>query len=193
MKIVSVQGDIVKFRGDAIVNAANVAMLGGGGVDGAIQRAAGPQLKAWIRANVPIIEHDIRLRTGDATITDGFNLRAKYIIHTVGPMFHDSATVRDVAYGGEIMERASLKDIPPRDLLKKSIRSCLEVADANDIKTLAIPAISCGVFGGTVSLFAKVLAEVAAEKEWGVTKLWVVLFQDWEMEEFRQVWDFVKK
>jgi O-acetyl-ADP-ribose deacetylase (regulator of RNase III) len=187
------QGDISTFNGNAIVNAANVVLLGGGGVDGVIQRAAGPDLKAWIRANIPIIEHDIRCRTGDAVLSPGFYLKAKHIIHTVGPMFHDSPTARNVAYAGEIQEKATLAGIQPRDLLAKSIRSCLEMAEANGIKTLAMPAISCGVFGCTVPVFAKVLSEVVAEKTWGLDALYVVLYQDWEMAEFEQTWEFLTK
>jgi O-acetyl-ADP-ribose deacetylase (regulator of RNase III) len=188
MKVTYLPGDITQFAGDAVVNAANVVCLGGGGVDGAIQRAAGPELKAWIRENVPADKHGTRCHTGDAIITDGFGLKAKKIIHTVGPMFHDSPTVRNVAYAGEIAERESLKGIEPRDLLAKSIRSSLELAEANGIKTLAFPAISCGVFGCTVPVFAKVLHKVVNEKEWTLDGLWVVLYEHWEFLEFRQTW-----
>ena len=184
------RGDITRFKGDAVVNAANVVCLGGGGVDGAIQRAAGPELKAWIKDNVPADRHGTRCHTGDAIITDGFGLRAKKIIHTVGPMFHDSPTARNVCYPGEIAERESLKGIEPRDLLAKSIRSSLDLAEANAIKTLAFPAISCGVFGCTVPVFAKVLHEVMGEKEWPLN-VWVVLFEEWEFSEFKQTWDFM--
>lgn len=184
------RGDITRFKGDAVVNAANVVCLGGGGVDGAIQRAAGPELKEWIQKNVPADKHGTRCHTGDAIITDGFGLKAKKIIHTVGPMFHDSPTVRNVAYAGEIAERESLKGIEPRDLLAKAIRSSLELAVANDIETLAFPAISCGVFGCLVSVFAKVLHEVMSEKEWPL-EIWVVLFEEWDFVDFDQTWEFL--
>ena len=190
MKIHYQRGDIARFKGDAIVNAANVVMLGGGGVDGVIHHAAGPDLKTYIAANFPTGINGVRCPTGEARITDGFNLRAKKIIHTVGPIFQDSPTARNVVYPGEIAERASLKEIEPRDLLAKSIRSCFEIAEREGIKTLAIPAISCGVFGCRVSTFAKVLHEVVGEKEWPLD-LWVVLYQPWEFTEFRHTWDFL--
>lgn len=191
VKVKYMRGNIVTMPVDALVNAANVMCLGGGGVDGAIQRAAGPELKAWIQRNVPADKYGTRCHTGDAIITDGFGLRAKWIIHTVGPMFHDSPTVRNVCYPGEIQERETLKGVEPRDLLAKSIRSSLELAVANDIKTLAFPAISCGVFGCLVPVFAKVMHEVVNEKEWVLDGIWVVLCQDWEYEQFKQTWDFL--
>lgn len=184
------RGDITKFKGDAVVNAANVVCLGGGGVDGAIQRAAGPELKEWIKDNVPADKHGTRCHTGDAIITAGFGLRAKWIIHTVGPMFHDSPTVRNVAYAGEIAEKALFADVEPRVLLAKAIRSSLELAEAKGIKTLAFPAISCGVFGCLVSVFAKVLHEVMSEKEWPL-QVWVVLYEEWDFAEFKQTWGFL--
>jgi O-acetyl-ADP-ribose deacetylase (regulator of RNase III) len=105
-------------------------------------------------------------------------------------MFHDSPTVRNVAYAGEIAERESLRYVKPRELLAKSIRSSLELAEANGIKTLAFPAISCGVFGCTVPVFAKVLHEVMAEREWPLD-VWVVLYEEWEFAEFKQTWGFL--
>lgn len=190
MSVSYTQGDITKFDGDAVVNAANVVCLGGGGVDGAIHRAAGPGLSAWIQKNVPADVLGSRCHTGDAIITDGFGLRAKKIIHTVGPMFHDSPTVRNVTYPGEIVERESLRYTKPRELLAKSIRSCLELAEANDIKTLAMPAISCGVFGCQIPVFAKVLSEVMSEREWSV-QVHVVLYEEWEFISFKQTWGFL--
>lgn len=184
------QGNITKFKGDAVVNAANVMCLGGGGVDGAIHQAAGPKLREWIRINVPEGKDGIRCRTGDAIITDGFGLRAKKIIHTVGPIFYDSPTARNVIYAGEISERESLKGIKPRDLLSRSIRSCLQVAVDNNLKTVAFPAISCGVFGCRVPVFAKVFHEVMSEQEW-LLDVWVVLFEPHEFDEFKQTWDFL--
>ena len=163
-------------------------MLGGGGVDGAIHRAAGDQLSRWIRDNVPAGKFEVRCPTGDAVITPGFYLKAKHVIHTVGPMFHDSPTARNVVYAGEIAERSLLKDANPRDLLKKSITSCMKMADANDIRTMAMPAISCGVFGCTVPVFTKILHEVIRENDWKLEKLYVILFQKWEYTEFKQTW-----
>lgn len=114
-------GDITPFQVDAIVNAANELLMGGGGVDGAIHRAAGPGLlEACLRIG--------RCNTGEAVITPGFNLPAKHVIHTVGPVWKDGQQ-------GEA------------DLLARCYRNSLALAEDHKLNSIAFPAISCGVYG----------------------------------------------
>ncbi len=131
-------GDLTKARVDAIVNAANETMLGGGGVDGAIHRAAGKALVAACRL-VPEVSPGVRCPTGEARITPGFLLPAKHVIHTVGPVYESAA-----------------KSAP---ILASAYRSALLLARENGLKTVAFPAISCGIFGYPLGEGAKVALE----------------------------------
>ncbi len=125
--IEAIEADITTLAVDAIVNAANETLLGGGGVDGAIHRAAGPELLRACRA-LPEVRPGVRCPTGEVRLTPGFRLPARWIIHTVGPVWH----------GGDAGE-------PER--LAACYRNSLALAREHRILSIAFPAISCGVFG----------------------------------------------
>jgi O-acetyl-ADP-ribose deacetylase len=129
-RISVVRTDITTLAVDAIVNAANESLLGGGGVDGAIHRAAGPELLAECRTlgGCP---------TGEARLTRGHRLPARNVIHTVGPVWH----------GGSHREA---------ELLANCYRSCFAVAREHGLKTLAFPAISCGIYGYPIDLAVEI-------------------------------------
>lgn len=135
-----ITADITTLEVDAIVNAANEAMAGGGGVDGAIHRAAGPQLATACR-QVPEVRPGVRCPTGEARITPGFALPARWVIHTVGPVWH----------GGGHGEP---------ELLASCYRASLSLARQHAADSIAFPSISTGVFGYPVGAAAEVAAEV---------------------------------
>ena len=127
MPIEVVEGDITRLAVGAIVNAANESLLGGGGVDGAIHRAAGPKLlEACTR--FPEVRKNVRCPTGEARITSGYELPARYVIHTVGPIWR----------GGGQAES---------DKLRHCYRNALRLARVHDVGSMAFPAISCGAYG----------------------------------------------
>ena len=150
-KIEIIQGDITKQSVDAIVNAANCSLLGGGGVDGAIHRAAGPELLAECRTLGGC-------KTGEAKITRGYKLPAKYVIHTPGPVWH----------GGNKDEA---------DKLRSCYRNCLVLASENGCKTVDFPSISTGVYHFPLEKASEIAIKTIAE----------YLFEHPEIERVRMV------
>lgn len=155
------QGDITQWfvdgSSDSIVNPANNRMLGGGGADGAIHRAAGPELRAACY-EVPEVRPGVRCPTGEARITPGFKLRASHVIHTVGPIY-------DV-------------DSNPEAYLKSAFRNSLRVAKENNIQYIAFPAISCGVYRYPIDEAATIAISSVKEFANDFKEVHFVLFSD---------------
>jgi len=151
--------DITRLAVDAIVNAANTSLLGGGGVDGAIHRAAGSELLAECRTlgGCP---------TGEARITKGYRLPAKFVIHTVGPVWDGGAH-------GE------------PELLASCYRNCFGLARTNGIKTMAFPAISCGVYGYPIPEAAEIAIRQTREALASIQRLERVIFACFTNEVFK--------
>ncbi|QMW06309.1 O-acetyl-ADP-ribose deacetylase [Spirosoma foliorum] len=156
--IQAIQGDITKQAVDAIVNAANTSLLGGGGVDGAIHRAAGPELVFECR-----MLHGCK--TGDAKITKGYRLPAKYIIHAVGPVWR----------GGQHNEP---------DLLASCYRRAMEIATAHNLTSLAFPNISTGIYGYPKDKAAEVAITTIQQCLEQPTSVQEVLFVCFEADNF---------
>jgi O-acetyl-ADP-ribose deacetylase (regulator of RNase III) len=161
-----VQGDITRLAVDAIVNAANAALASGGGVDGAIRRAAGPALDAACAAlgGCP---------TGEARLTRGFRLPAKWVIHTAGPVWH----------GGGQAEP---------ELLARCYRNCLTLAASHAIESVAFPSISTGIYGYPVGLACRIaLAEVGRGLQAlpSILSVTFVCFDRSTLDAYRAAWE----
>jgi len=157
-------GDITKIKVDAIVNAANTSLLGGGGVDGAIHRAAGRELLEECRTLNGC-------ETGKAKITKGYNLPAKHVIHTVGPVYRDGKQ-------GE------------KELLASCYRESLKLAVENGVKTIAFPCISTGVYGypfREACVIALRTIEDFLQMNKSITQVYMVCFGDSDFERFEAI------
>ncbi len=150
-----VQADLTRLEVDAIVNAANARMLGGGGVDGAIHRAAGRQLVEACRA-VPEVRPGVRCPTGQARITPGFDLAARFVIHTVGPIYE--------------------RHPDPAAALASCHSEALRLAREAHCAQLAFPAISTGVYGYPLDEAAQVALETVQAHCDGLERVWFALF-----------------
>ena len=137
-KLELVEGDITAQDTDAIVNAANPSLLGGGGVDGAIHRAAGPELLAECRTLGGC-------RTGEAKMTKGYRLKAEHVIHTVGPVYHREGPTQSV------------------ELLASAYHHSLEVASENNLRSVAFPSISTGAYGYPMEEAAPIALQTAID------------------------------
>jgi O-acetyl-ADP-ribose deacetylase len=146
----AIRADITSLKVDAIVNAANTALLGGGGVDGAIHRAAGPGLLRACR------QHG-GCRPGQAKITPGFDLPAKHVIHTVGPVWH-----------GGLKGEA--------EILRSCYRVCIAVAEAHNVSSIAFPAISTGVYNYPMRAATEIAVATVSDAVEGTSVIGEVLF-----------------
>lgn len=154
-KLIIIEGDITTVEVDAIVNAANKTLLGGGGVDGAIHKAAGPKLRDECKSLGGC-------ETGEAKITKGYNLPAKYIIHTVGPVWKAGDEGED-------------------DLLALCYKNSLKLAVDNNIKIIAFPSISTGAYGFPVNRAARIAVNeinnfLEADEDNNISKVFIVCF-----------------
>lgn len=164
-ELIAIKQDITTLEVDAIVNAANRTLLGGGGVDGAIHRAAGPELLEECRTLGGA-------QTGEAKITKGYDLPAKYVIHTPGPV-----------YGREHGREAQL--------LASCYRESLKRAQENGVKTIAFPSISTGVYGYPIEEAALIairsVREFLAKEEHEIEKVYFVSFSDKDFEIYKKL------
>jgi O-acetyl-ADP-ribose deacetylase (regulator of RNase III) len=160
-----VRGDITDVEADAIINAANSSLLGGGGVDGAIRRKGGPKILEECR-RIRDTQWPDGLPTGKAVITSGGNLKAKHVIHTVGPVW----------LGGFHVEA---------ELLKQAYRNSLKLAVANGLKTIAFPSISTGAYGYPIEEASRIAAGTVKnflEKEDKLDRVSFVLFTELDFQ-----------
>ena len=166
MKIELIKGDITNIKADAIVNAANSSLLGGGGVDGAIHRAGGKQI---LDECIEIRNRQGKCKTGEAVVTTAGNLPAKYVIHTVGPVWN----------GDE--EKCS-------DLLANCYQNSLKIAESLNVKTIAFPNISTGIYRFPKELAGKIAVDEAKKLNSDIIeKIIFVCFDDENEEIYKKL------
>jgi O-acetyl-ADP-ribose deacetylase len=165
VEITIVAGDIVEHHVDAVVNAANSGLMGGGGVDGAILRAGGP---AQLAARRELVERIGPLPTGQAAASDAGEMRARWVIHVVGPIW--------------------TRGEDRRHLLESCYRNALAVADELGARTVAFPAVSAGIYGWPVDDAADVAVRTVAETPSNVEEVRFVLFTDDVLAEFQRAY-----
>lgn len=168
-KILLVQGDITEMETDAIVNTANPSLMGGGGVDGAIHRKGGPKILEECK-RIRATEWPNGLPTGKAVITTGGNLKAKYVIHTVGPVWH----------GGKSGEA---------ELLAEAYQNSLKLAASKGLKTIAFPSISTGAYGYPIEKACRIALSTVKEfleKEDKLEEVILVLFTKNDFEIYKE-------
>lgn len=168
-KIEIIEGDITTLNVDAIVNAANPSLMGGGGVDRAIHQVAGPELKEACRL--------LRgCHTGDAKITSGFNLKAKYVIHTVGPVWNNNTQGEET-------------------LLTSAYRRSLEVAIENNVQSIAFPSISTGAyrfpFNKACEIALTTISNFLHTND-SISKVYLVMFGDKDLNGMKRVYERIK-
>jgi O-acetyl-ADP-ribose deacetylase (regulator of RNase III) len=169
-KLRLVQGDVTEMETDAIVNAANPSLMGGGGVDGAIHRKGGPKILEECK-RIRATEWPNGLPTGKAVITSGGNLKAKYVIHTVGPIWR----------GGNSGEP---------ELLAEAYRNSLKLAVSKGLKTIAFPSISTGAYGYPIEKACRVALTTVKEfleKEDKLDMVVLVLFSKRDFEIYKEI------
>jgi O-acetyl-ADP-ribose deacetylase (regulator of RNase III) len=168
-----IKGDITKERVDAIVNAANSSLMGGGGVDGAIHRAGGFTILEDCKK---IVAKQGRLPTGEAVITTGGNLPAKYVIHTVGPVYHN----------GNSNEQ---------NLLKNAYYNSLKIGSKNNVNTIAFPSISTGIYGYPINEASKIafntVIEYINKEDFNYQEIRFIVFSDIDYNVYQQL--FINK
>lgn len=177
MEITLIQGDITEQTVDAVVNAANSSLLGGGGVDGAIHRKGGPEILAACRA-LRASHYGRGLPTGQAVATTAGRLPARWVIHTVGPV-HDTH--------GDLPGSGRSGSPEPAELLASCYRECLRVADELGARTLALPAVSTGAYGWPLDDAARIALRTVRDTPSGLSEARFVLFGAEALQVFESV------